>query len=300
MASFANQVIPSLPLISGDGIFTVTQVVPNADGAFAPLPANPSTSYSFPLMDPAKLIGTPSHPYMNVALPSYITTLYQNVFKLNTNLENDIADAALNDRKYPTSYAVQQYVQSQIAGTQIINGTAGKNTHLVNTTHSNTIIQTANDAAKSFSYVHTEALGGPASRTISVYWMDTAIDAPRNGASKTVMFSVPNHLTNAGSNIHSGHMAFLYAGTDSYFVYLGQQYKFYQFVIRGDFLDFVQSYNPSTGPSDPANWEWLVKDCLGVFTNTIVVSDSTGDAIAISTITGDHFSGVPDGLTVGN
>ena len=294
--SFANEVIPSLPHISGDGLFTVTPVVPHADGTFEPLPANPSTSYSFPLMDPAKLIGTHSHPYMNVALPSYITTLYHNVFKLNTNLENDIAGAATDDRKYPTSYAVQQYVQSQIAGTQIINGTSDKNTHLVNTTMNNTIIQTANDAAKSFSYVHE----GTVSKNISIYWMDTAVDAPRNGASKTVMFSVPNHLTNAGSNTPSGHLAFLYAGTDSYFVYLGQQYKYYQFVLRGDFLDFVQSYNPSTGSTDPANWEWLVKDCLGVFSNTVVVSDGNGTPIAISAVSGEHYSAIPSGLTLGN
>ena len=285
MSSFANEVIPSLPTITGNGFFQVNNVVPNSGGLFEPITANPSTSYSYPLMDPAKLIGAPSTPYMNVALPAYITTLYKNVFELNTKLTNDISGAAADDRLYPTSYAVQQYVQSQVSGTQIING--DNNVNIVNTTMTNTLIQSAVSSATGFTYVH-----GDVSHSISVFWMNENPNLPRNGATKTVMFSAGGYLSNLDGS-PSGNLAFLYAGDDSHFVHLGQQYKHYQFVIRGDFLDFVQSYNAAT-----SSWDWLVKDSLGVFSNTISVSSAEGNSVAISRVVGAPNSAVPVGLTL--
>lgn len=277
----SNNVIASLPpAVTGDGLFTVNPVVPTADadvdagtGLFTPSVEAPSTSYSYPLMDPANLIGTGSQPYMNVALPAYISTLYTNVFKTNTNLKNAISTAAVDNREYPTSYAVQQYVQSQVAGTQLINGSGSNNTYVVNTTMSNTLIQTAIATAAGFSYVVDAAI-----KSISLFWMDTGVNAPRNGASKTVMFSVSEYLTTAGAI--SGNLAFLYAGNTSHFLHLGVQYKYYQFVCRGDFLDFIQSYNSTT-----SSWEWLVKDSLGVFSNSITIasgiSDNAGSAMPL-------------------
>ena len=122
-----------------------------------------------------------------------------------------------------------------------------------------------------------------------MYWMDTSANAPRNGASKTVMFSAPNYLKDSNGVI-TGNLAFLYAGDDSNFLHLGTTYKYYQFVCRGDFLDFVQTYN-----LDTEEWEWIVKDSMGVFSNTVVVG--AGGNGAISDINVDM--GVPaDGLTV--
>jgi hypothetical protein len=225
-------------------------------------------------MDPAKLIGTAGYPYMNVALPAYITTLYANTYKINDNLKNSISTAAVDNREYPTSYAVQQYVQSQVSGTQIINGSTlengNGNTYTVNTTTVNTIITTANSAAQGFTYTGSD--GSPAS--IAVYWMDTSANAPRNGASKTVMFSATNYLRDGSGNV-THDLAFLYAGNSSNFVHMGVNYKYYQFVIRGDFLDFIQSYNSST-----SSWEWIVKDSLGVFSNSVVVGSDISDANA--------------------
>lgn len=254
----SDTILSSLPTIAGSGLFTVTNAL-DASGHFTEV--TPSTSYSYPLMDPAKLIGTAGQPYMNVSLPAYITTLYNNTYKINENLKNSISTAAIDNREYPTSYAVQQYVQSQVSGTQIINGSGDGNTYHVNTTTVNTLIQAANTAATGFSY----AVGGNV-KSISLYWMDTSANAPRNGASKTVMFSVSEYLTDENDDI-TGNLAFLYAGNSSNFVHMGVNYKYYQFVIRGDFLDFIQSYNSGT-----SSWEWIVKDSLGVFSNTVSVS----------------------------
>jgi hypothetical protein len=261
----SETVISGLPTISGSGIFSVTQAL-DASGSFTEV--TPSTSYSYPLMNPAELIGTAGHPYMNVALPAYITTLYQNTYKINTNLKNSISTAALDNREYPTSYAVQQYVQSQVSGTQIINGS--NNTYIVNTTTVNTIITTANAAANGFTYTYNDGVTtSPAS--ISLYWMDTSANPARNGASKTVMYSASNNLRDE-NGVVTGNLAFLYAGDNSNFVHMGENYKYYQFVIRGDFLDFIQSYNSST-----SSWEWIVKDSLGVFSNTVTVGSSISD-----------------------
>ena len=263
----ANHVIASLPNITGDGLFTVNSVVPNTDGGlFSPLGSAPSDSYSYPLMDTAAIIGTEGHPYMNVGLPAYISTLYENTYYINSNLKNSISAAAVDNREYPTSYAVQQYVHTQIAGTQIINGSGTNNTYLVNTTVANTIIMTANTNANGFSYSE-----GANIKTIALYWMDTSANPARNGASKTVMYAALDHLKTS-SGVVTGNLAFLYAGDTSHFLHSGVPKKYYQFVTRCDFLDFIQSYNSTTN-----SWEWIVKDSLGVFSNSIDVGSSISD-----------------------
>ena len=78
MSNEADTILSSLPTLTGTGIFSVSQVVPNGDSSFNASITNQSTSYSYPLMNPAKLIGTLTAPFMNVALPSYISTLYNN------------------------------------------------------------------------------------------------------------------------------------------------------------------------------------------------------------------------------
>jgi hypothetical protein len=277
----SETVLSSLPpAINGNGLFAVNQTL-DASGNFAEV--SPSNSYSYPLMDPARLIGTPGQPFMNVALPAYIATLYQNTYKINDNLKNVILTAAQDNREYPTSYAVQQYVQSQVAGTQIINGASlvngNGNTYVVNTTTVNTIIQTGNTAATGFSYVADSA-----TFQISLYWMDVTANPARNGASKTVMFSVTNYLTTPLGAV-SGNLAFLYAGNGSKFLHMGKHYNYYQFVVRGDFLDFIQSYNASSN-----TWEWIVKDSLGVFCDEITVaspstiSDNAGSTMPVPAV----------------
>jgi hypothetical protein len=104
-----------------------------------------------------------------------------------------------------------------------------------------------------------------------MYWMDTSANAPRNGATKTVMFSADNYLKDSEGTI-THNLAFLYAGDSSNFLNLGANYKYYQFVARGDFLDFIQNYNSSTD-----SWEWIVKDSLGNFSNTVNVGSAISD-----------------------
>ena len=269
MSNLADTVISSLPSpIPGNGIFNVNLVVP--DGSFSASPSNPSTSYSYPLMDPAKLIGTVTAPFMNVGISSYITTLYNNVFNINNNLQNDIQAAAIDDRHYPTSFAVQTYVQSQIAGTQLLNNGSG-NTYIVSTTVNNTLVQQVPNGSLGFQYVDANNQ----IQSISLLYMDTAPDEPRIGTTKTVMFADTTYLsTGSGPNqLIKGDLIFLYAGDNSVFAHMGGYHKYYQFVYAGDFVTFVQAYNGT-------NWIWLVTSCMGVFSDTINV---TGANINVAT-----------------
>ena len=100
--------------------------------------------------------------------------------------------------------------------------------------------------------------------------MDTAPDAPRVGATKTVMFADASYgITTSGPNrLISGDLIFLYAGDNSSFLYMGGLHKYYQFVYVGDSVSFVQAYNGT-------NWTWLVTNCMGVFSNSVNVENSS-------------------------
>lgn len=282
----SDLIISSLPDISGDGFFSVIPVVPNSDSSFNTPNANTpkSNSYSYPLMDPANLIGTGSQPYMPVALPAYISTLYENVYNINSNLTNDISTSANDDRAYPTAHAVQQYVQSQVSGSQIINGNS--DIYRVVTTLNNTLITVIPTSAKAYVYNNND-VSTPGVKSISLFWMDTSPDAPRIGANKTVMFAAEDYLIDASLNI-TGNLVFLYAGDNSYFINMGKQYSYYQFVYRGDFVQFIQAYNG-------LQWNWLVTNSMGVFSNSIQVSGTGG----ITSSTGSTQPS-PNPDTIGN
>lgn len=259
MTTYVDQVLASLPSpIPAGGQFTVTEAKLFTDVSGG----SPSTPYSYPLMTPSNVVGTPSQPYIPIALPAYVSTLYNNVFNINTNLENDILAAAADDRKYPTSYAVQQYVQSQLAGYQVINMVSPNNTYLVSTSLTNTYIKDVPVAATGYVYQLEGELG---SNAIAMFWMDTTVNAPRNGASKQVMFGLPYYLKDASGAI-TNKLAFLYAGDDARFIHMGTPYKFYQFVIRGDCLSFVQAYD-----DEADSWNWIVTSSMGIFTNTLTI-----------------------------
>jgi hypothetical protein len=259
MSTNGDAIIPTLPKnLRGDGIANVNITVPHSEGSFSPAESNQPDSYSYPLMSPAKLIGSLTAPFMNVGISSYISTLYQNVYNINKNLQNNIQAAQVDDRQYPTSFAVQTYVQSQISGTQILNNASG-NSFIVNTTVNNTFIQSVPNASLGYEYVDSDNQ----IQSIALLYMDTDANAPRNGTSKTVMLGDTNYLTNGG--VVTGDLIYLYAGDDSVFAYMGSYHKYYQFVYAGDFVSFIQAYNGTS-------WVWLVTNCMGVFSNSVSVT----------------------------
>ena len=267
MSDASVDAMTSLPIpLPSNGIFDVTVNI--TDTEFSD-PDNNNSTYSTYIIDPAKLIGTEEAPYQPVANGAYIATLYENCYNINNNLQNDISAAALDNRQYPTSYAVQKYVQSQIAGTQIIDST--DQDIIVETTVNNTIVEKVNENAVSYTYSYNPppVNGVPVaavSADIAVYTMNTAENDARNGASKIVIFA---DGTFAGANaLQTGDLVYLYAGDNGNFISQGQSLKYYQFTYLGDNVSFVMLYNSST-----STWQWLVTEANSVFSSDINVSN---------------------------
>ena len=267
MSNASVDAMTSLPVpLPSNGIFDVNVNI--TDTEFSD-PSNNNSTYSTYIIDPANLIGTEQAPYQPVANGAYIATLYENCYNINNNLQNDISVAAIDNRQYPTSYAVQKYVQSQIAGTQIID--ANNQDIIVETTVNNTVVEKVNQNAVAYTYSYQPpaqdgVLPAQVSADIAVYTMDNAENDPRNGASKIVVFA---DSTFGGANaLQTGDLVYLYAGDNGNFVYQGQALKYYQFTYQGDNVSFVMLYNSTT-----STWQWLVTDCNSVFSSDINVSN---------------------------
>ena len=236
--------VDSLPVLSGNGIPNVNNIV-NYNTQFNP--TSPSSPYSNLVETPSNLVGTAQVPYQPVALPNYIATLYANVFNINTSLTNNILDAATDNRVYPTAYAVQQYVQSQISGTQLLGTGANQdNGNVVSTTVNNSIIVGLSINAHSYNYAYVDPnTGVSTSAPIYVFNMDVSENLPRNGANKQVILAV--------TDITPGTLVYLYAGNGSAFINAGEKFSYYQFTFSGAFIDFTTIYDESKNV-----WAWFV------------------------------------------
>jgi hypothetical protein len=270
MSSDSLNAIQQLPKpVPADGLFTVLNNI--ADTSFND-PLDLNSTYAKYVLDPANLIGTDNAPYVPVALPAYVTTLYQNVYNLNNNLQNNIQSASIDNRLYPTSYAVQKYVQSQISGVQIISSSSGADNTVLTTLNNTIVTGVSTDVANNFEYSPT---GSGLIYSIAVYYMDTTANSTRNGSSKVVVFGASGFLTEAAnSDIQTGNQAFLYAGEGSYFLIAGKKEKYYQFTYTGDTLTFTQLYQSAIG-STPGYWLWLVQTYNSRFSATIQIPNVT-------------------------
>ena len=256
-------VVSTLPTpLPSNGIFSVTQNI--AAGTFNDPSVNvTSTTYSNWLLNPADLIGTPAAPYAPVALPAYVSTLYQNVYNINNSLQADISAPAQNDRDFPTSYAVQKYVQSQLSGCQVLNkNDPSNNGVVVSTSLTNTLIEDVTSTSFRYTYIYQPPGGGTATTAnVSIYQMNIGVNPTRNGASKIVIYGDSDFATTANGNV-----TFLYAGDDSAFIVAGQRQLYYQFTFLGDFVQFVTVY-------DGSSWLWLVTGYQSVFSNNVNIDN---------------------------
>lgn len=255
--TFGQSSVNSLPVLSGDGTPLIQNIV--SSNSFNPIGL--STPYSNLVETPSNLVGTDKVPYQPVALPNYIATLYANVFNINSSLTNNIMDAASDNRVYPTAYAVQQYVQSQVSGTQILGtGLNQDNGNVVTTTLNNSIILGLSIEAHAYEYAYVDPNTGiTSSAPIYVFNMDTAVNAPRNGAKKEVILSLPSSVY---SSLTPGTLVYLYAGNGSAFINAGESFSYYQFTYNGSFIQFSTIYDELMN-----GWSWFVTNqssCLSV------------------------------------
>jgi hypothetical protein len=245
MSITGKTIVDSMPPLVGNGLPPVDVVFSQTEFE----PTSPPTSYTDIISDTSKLVGSDECPYQPVANPNYVKVLYSNVYNINNSLTNDISGIADDNRMYPTAFAVQKYVQSQLTGIQIIDASAN-NTNIVSTSFTNTIITELGSEANLYEYSLDSI-----STSVYVYTMNPLENAPRVGASKQILLGV--------QEIPDGNLIYLYAGDGNAFVVAGKMYPWYQFTYIGAFVELTQIYKDG-------KWTFFINNYSSVFSGSDV------------------------------
>lgn len=261
------------PSLSYSGLFAPVQ---NIVGFNTPTNAPGSGSVFVNLIkDTAQIVGSTTAPYMPISLSSYIPTIYQNLQSINSNLVNSISSNDLS-RNYPTSVAVQEYVQSQLNGSEILTKACVVST--ANATTSSDCVAISTSLTTSVIKLDETVNSYPQSSGTDIYSLfmipvSSAQNNPRNGASKTVVCNSSFDISNT--------IIYIDLGPKDRFISEGKSYQYYQFTYKGDFISYIQAYNSS----DTGHWEFFVTAHQSAFSNgrEYTVSGSTYNYFSVST-----------------
>jgi hypothetical protein len=209
----------------------------------------------------ANIVGTTTTPYLPVALPAYIPTLYTNVYNIQTSLTDSIplTDVSSN-RIYPSIYAVKNYVQTQLSGSQTLQAGIDNTNLKISTGLTNTIlVGVSNLPTGSTGNVLFSNDNGVTTYT---NWFDiNSIDSARSGANKVIV--------NASALSATYFMTVQLTGS-KYFLVNNKKYKVYQFSIAGDVLNMVQYVATSTtAPYTTGDNIFFVLSYGGVFSQLV-------------------------------
>jgi hypothetical protein len=244
MSITGKTIVDSMPPLVGNGLPPVDVVFSQTEFE----PTSPPTSYTDIISDTSKLVGSDECPYQPVANPNYVKVLYANVYNINNSLTNDLSGIADDNRIYPTAFAVQKYVQSQLTGIQIIDA-SDNNTNIISTSLTNTIITELGNEALVFEYAMGELV-----YPIYVYTMNVEQNTPRVGASKQILLGL--------DTIEKGTLIYLYAGEGNAFVTAGKSYHWYQFSYIGAFVELTQLYTKD------GKWLFFINNYSSVFSGS--------------------------------
>jgi hypothetical protein len=239
----SNTYTPQSALPSGGvpatGEFTPTlNVAPNTYDESTGNSDAPYNETLIPLIGDASdnLVGSDTKPYLPMALPTYIPTLYRNVFDIQTNLKNIIDPNIVqaDNREYPTSFAVKNYVNSVLFGTETLVPTSGGEPKIVSTGVTTTACE-ANEQLSSPNVIVTNV----GDKTYYTTFFDIAnIDNARSGATKNIICITD--LANTSTQVLN--MQIRLTG-DKFFLVNGKTYDTYSFVAQGDALTMIQFLN---------------------------------------------------------
>ena len=188
------------------------------------------------------LVGSERKPYLPIALPAYIPTLYKNVYDIQTHLKNEIGVNPTDNREYPTSYAVKRYVDT--ARFEFLDPSANETFQI--STEIPTSFISANDVTTSGNVSPPVTVDGVSTYTTSYEFED--IEDFRDGAEKTIICHSKLGQIDA-TNIYKLKIA-LPAGT-YFFLVNGILYKTYEFTTQGEALKLFQYKNVSTHQLTP-------------------------------------------------
>lgn len=216
----------------------------------------------------ANIVGTATTPYLPMALPAYIPTLYENMYHVQTNLKNEISlEAVPDNREYPTIYAVKEYVAKQLAGTEFLTpDDAARYSISTGVTSSFLVAGNDNNSQNVAVIQNSDVCGNTVNTYITTYDIK-AIDTARSGGEKVCINT--SSLGQVDDNTRY-YMQIVLTDASQAFVVNGKEYKVYVFSSAGDALSMYQYKNPNNG-----NEIFFVLTYGGLFSNNINVGTNT-------------------------
>ena len=184
------------------------------------------------------LVGSVTVPYLPMALPAYIPTLYENIFHIQTNLKEKIEDTIVNEREYPTTIAVKAYVQTQLSGRELLKPADSPTIELNISTVLTTSFLTA-PMTTSKNVLIREIDG---KQVYATTYNINRIGTSRDGAEKICINTSPIGVINTAGDINNLQIVL---DADQFFVVGGKEYKCYVPACLGDVLSMVQFIDPN-------------------------------------------------------
>jgi hypothetical protein len=219
-------------------------------------------------------------------ITSNITSITSSI----TNINTSIGTANITGSSITAAIEILQAASStgssgcstQVLGTttaSVITGVTISSDYIVDAISNTTVISSINKVSTSVkaTYTYTDSGGTQILKTpIAIYEM-TAYDIKQFGCSKTVMFTAADWVNVFGvTKIDLGQLAFLYAGTDNYFLVNGSKQQFYQFLYIGDFVTFQML------TTDGSTWQFVVTNSKSTFYPNISLNREQARDIVIT------------------
>lgn len=188
------------------------------------------------------IVGSETTPYLPVALPAYIPTLYENMYYVQTNLKNIISTTDTPDnREYPTSYAVKRYVASQLQGSEYLVPNV-EFEEFISTGLTTSFLASSNLTQSPNVETFTDTTTN-VTTFVTTFNMNT-IDSARSGAEKVCINTTPLGLVGETQN---NVLQIVLNKASQAFIVNGKSYSCYVFSNLGDTLNMFQFINPNTG-----------------------------------------------------
>lgn len=243
----------SLPTggIPATGIFTAVQNI--VDNTFESKTGQTDPPYNQTLIGDSSdnVVGSFNNPYLPMALPAYIPTIYQNIYDVQTNLKDRIPiEDMSSNRLYPTSYAVKQYVQLQLFGSETLVPNSGADTLIVATGLTTTALVANDENTGNNVDVYLNYKDSSSNLYVTHFGINE-IPSTRQGATKNIicLTELGNQYDASGNfknEIYSMQIDLTVPVTDpvtvqnAYFLVAGTQYLIYRFAAKGDGVTMLQ------------------------------------------------------------
>ena len=179
------------------------------------------------------LVGSSTTPYLHMALPAYIPTLYENIFHIQTNLKDEIVDDVQNGREYPTTNAVKKYVQTQLQGRELLKPADSPSIEVTISTSLTTSFLTA-PTTTSKNVLIREIDG---KQVYATTYNINRIGTSRDGAEKICINTSPIGVINTAGDINNLQIVL---DANQFFMVGGKEYNCYVPACLGDVLSMVQ------------------------------------------------------------